>query len=185
MASMAGAHPQLLRAVMEINRDMRRALLQKVRAELGGLDERQVGVLGLAFKPNTDDLREAPALEIIHLLQAEGARVKAYDPAAMEAARSMLPGVELCSDAYAVAEQADALILATEWSEFRRLDLARIRDIMRRPLLIDGRNLYDPAEMVALGYTYHGMGRPSPEVASGDGRAIGEARRETRSVAAS
>src|SRR5205823_9809152 len=93
MASMAGAHPQLLRAVMEINRDMRRLVLQKVRGTLGSVEERTIGVLGLAFKPNTDDMREAPAVEIIHLLQSEGARVKAFDPAANESARSVLPGV--------------------------------------------------------------------------------------------
>jgi UDPglucose 6-dehydrogenase len=164
MASMAGAHPQLLRAVMEINRDMRRLVLQKVRAELGGnLEDRVIGVLGLAFKPNTDDLREAPAIEIIHLLQSEGARVKAYDPAATEAARSMLPGVELCGDAYSVAEGADALLLLTQWSEFRRLDLVRIQHSMRLPLLVDGRNLYDPAEMVRRGFRYHAIGRPAAD----------------------
>src|SRR5215831_13472591 len=117
MASMAGAHPQLLRAVMEINRDMRRLVLQKARTELdGNLEERTIGVLGLAFKPNTDDLREAPAIEIIHLLQAEGAQVRGYDPAAMEAASEILPGVALCADAYEVASGADALIVTTEWS---------------------------------------------------------------------
>jgi len=164
MASMAGAHPQLLRAVMEINRDMRRLVLQKVRAELGGnLEDRVIGVLGLAFKPNTDDLREAPAIEIIHLLQSEGARVKAYDPAAIEAARSVLPGVELCGDAYSVAEDADALLLLTQWSEFRRLDLVRIQHSMRNPLLIDGRNLYDPADMVRRGFRYHAIGRPAAD----------------------
>jgi UDPglucose 6-dehydrogenase len=150
---------------MEINRDMRRAVLQKLRAELGSLDERVVGVLGLAFKPNTDDVREAPALEIIRLLQAEGARVKAYDPAAMETARAFLPGVELCADAYAAAEGTEALLLLTEWSEFRQLDLGRIRDSMRRPFLVDGRNLHDPAKLVALGFTYRCVGRPVPESA--------------------
>jgi UDPglucose 6-dehydrogenase len=163
MASMAGAHPQLLRAVMEINRDMRRLVLQKVRAELGNLEERTIGVLGLAFKPNTDDLREAPAIEIIHLLQSEGARVKAYDPAATEAARDMLPGVELCTDAYSVAEGADALLLLTQWSEFRRLDLPRVAQSMRYPLVVDGRNLYDPNDMVARGFKYLAIGRPVPE----------------------
>ena len=163
MASMAGAHPQLLRAVMEINRDMRRLVLQKVRAELGSLEDRTIGVLGLAFKPNTDDLREAPAIEIIHLLQNEGVRVRAYDPAANEAARAVLPGVELCADAYCVAEDADALILLTQWSEFRRLDLDRVCQLMRRPVLIDGRNLYDPAEMVSRGFVYHAVGRPTPD----------------------
>src|SRR5947208_7108359 len=96
MASMAGAHPQLLRAVMEINRDMRRLVLQKVRAALGSVEDRTIGVLGLAFKPNTDDLRESPAIEIIHLLQSEGARVKAFDPAANEAARPLVPGGGRC-----------------------------------------------------------------------------------------
>jgi UDPglucose 6-dehydrogenase len=163
MASMAGAHPQLLRAVMEINRDMRRLVLQKVRGALGSVEDRTIGVLGLAFKPNTDDLREAPAVEIIHLLKSEGARIKAYDPAANEAARAILPGVELCSDAYAVAQDADALILLTQWSEFRRLDLDRIRQSMKYPLLVDGRNLYDPKEMVSKGFFYQPIGRPSHE----------------------
>jgi UDPglucose 6-dehydrogenase len=172
MASMAGAHPQLLRAVMEINRDMRRLVLQKVRAELGSVEDRTIGVLGLAFKPNTDDLRESPAIEVIHLLQSEGARVKAYDPAANEAARNMLPGVELCSDAYSVAEGADALILLTQWSEFRRLELDRIQQGMRHPVLVDGRNLYDPNEMVTRGFLYHAIGRPAPEPATPPGASV-------------
>jgi UDPglucose 6-dehydrogenase len=162
MASMAGAHPQLLRAVMEINRDMRRLVLQKVRGALGSLEDRTIGVLGLAFKPNTDDLRESPAVEIIHLLQSEGARVKAFDPAAMEAARAVLPGVELCADAYSAAEDADAMILLTHWNEFRRLDLERVRQAMRYPLLVDGRNVYDPSEMVTRGFVYQPIGRPVP-----------------------
>jgi UDPglucose 6-dehydrogenase len=159
MASMAGAHPQLLRAVMEINRDMRRLVLQKVRGTLGSVEDRTIGVLGLAFKPNTDDLRESPAVEIIHLLQSEGARVRAYDPAANASAGAVVPGVELCPDAYAVAEGADALILLTQWSEFRRLDMERVRQSMRYPLLVDGRNLYDPQEMVAKGFFYQPIGR--------------------------
>src|SRR5438270_12310160 len=162
MASMAGAHPQLLRAVMEINRDMRRLVLQKVRAALGNVEERTIGVLGLAFKPNTDDLRESPAIEIIHLLQSEGAKVKAFDPAANEAARTLLPGVQLCRDAYEVAEGADALLLLTQWSEFRRLDLDRVRHSMHYPLLVDGRNVYDPSEMVSRGFFYQPIGRPTP-----------------------
>src|SRR5918911_285616 len=162
MASMAGAHPQLLRAVMEINRDMRRLVLQKVRAELGPLEECTIGVLGLAFKPNTDDLREAPAIEIIPLPQSEGAKVRAFAPAAMDTARRVLPGVELCPDAYGAAEGVDALLLLTHWSEFRRLDLRRVRERMRRPVLVDGRNFYDPREMVALGFVYHPIGRPRP-----------------------
>jgi UDPglucose 6-dehydrogenase len=160
MASMAGAHPQLLRAVMEINSDMRRLVVQKVYAELGeNLEGRVIGVLGLAFKPNTDDLRESPAIEIIHLLQSQGAHIKAFDPEAMHAAGALLPGVELCADAFSVAVGADALVLVTPWDEFRRLDLARLRDAMRRPVLIDGRNLYDPLQVVGLGFSYHAIGR--------------------------
>ena len=160
MASMAGAHPQLLRAVMEINKDMRRAVVQKVRAALGGrVEDTTIGVLGLAFKPHTDDVREAPALEIIHLLQNEGAQVKAFDPAAMAMVAPLLPGLALCRDAYAVADGADCLILLTEWPEFRRLDLARIQASLRQPNLVDGRNLYDPDEMARLGFAYQGVGR--------------------------
>jgi UDPglucose 6-dehydrogenase len=180
MASMAGAHPQLLRAVMEINRDMRRLVLQKVRGALGSLEDRTIGVLGLAFKPNTDDLREAPAVEIVHLLQSEGARVKAFDPAANEAARSILPGVELCKDAYGVAEGADAVILLTPWSQFRRLDLERMRQSMRYPLLVDGRNLYDPAEMVAKGFFYQPIGRPATEAAHAAEPSLAPARAPVR-----
>ena len=159
MAAINGCHPQLLRTVLEINRDARRAVIQKAREALGGLADRVIGVLGLAFKPNTDDLREAPALEIIHLLQSEGAMVKAYDPVAGELARRSNPELLLCRDAYEVAEGADGLILVTEWNEFKHLDMRRIRDLMAHPLLIDGRNIWEPDEMTSLGFTYYGVGR--------------------------
>jgi UDPglucose 6-dehydrogenase len=159
MASVHGCHPQLLRAVMDINRDQRRMVVQRLRQALGTLDDRVVGVLGLSFKPNTDDLREAPALEIIHLLQHERAKVRAFDPVAMEGAAKVLPGVALCDDPYAVVEGADALVVATEWNEFKQLDMARIRGLMRRPILLDARNIYDPAAMRALGFVYRGIGR--------------------------
>ena len=116
-------------------------------------------MLGLAFKPNTDDMREAPALELIHLLQHEGARVKAYDPVSMDNARRVLPEITYGADPYQVAEGADALIVATEWNEFKHLDLERIRKTMRRPIFVDGRNIYDPEQMAALGFTYRGVGR--------------------------
>ena len=134
-------------------------MVRTLRERLGSFEGRTVGLLGLSFKPNTDDLRESPAVEIIHLLQSEGARVRAYDPAANEIASGVVPGVELCPDAYAVAEGADALILMTQWSEFRRLDMERVRQSMRYPLLVDGRNLYDPQEMVAKGFFYQPIGR--------------------------
>lgn len=159
MAAVNGCHPQLLRAVIDINRDVRRSVVQKVRSVLGGLDGKTVGVLGLAFKPNTDDLREAPSLDIIHHLKTEGAHVKAYDPAACEKAAALLPGVELCASAYAATEGAHVVILVTEWNEFKQLDLARVRRTMATPLLIDGRNVYDPRQMKDLGFRYFGIGR--------------------------
>lgn len=159
MASIHGCHPQLLRAVMDINRDVRRSFLQKLRTALGTLDGKVIGVLGLAFKPNTDDLRDAPSLEVIHLLQQERAQVRAYDPAANERARQILPDVYLGTDAYDVATGCDALALVTEWNEFKELDMAAIRERMRTPVLIDGRNIYDPHELARLGFHYIGMGR--------------------------
>jgi UDPglucose 6-dehydrogenase len=166
MASIHGAHPQLLRAVMDINRDVRRDFIQKMRSALGSLDGRTVGVLGLSFKPNTDDLRDAPSLEVIHLLQHEGAVIRAYDPAAMEPARALLRNVYFGRDPYDAAAGCDALALVTEWNEFKELDMGRLRQEMRTPVLLDGRNIYDPDEMVRLGFQYIGMGRQGREIAS-------------------
>lgn len=160
MAAIHGCHPQLLRAVMEINQDQRRLLVRKVRDLLGGLHEKVIGVLGLSFKPNTDDIREAPAIEVIRLMQSEGAIVRAYDPVAMENARRELgDGVAFCKNPYEVAEGCDALVVVTEWNEFRHLDLARIARSMRRPVFVDGRNMYELTEMQRLGFIYRGVGR--------------------------
>ncbi len=159
MALVHGAHPSLLRAVMEINRDQRRQVIHKLRELLGSLRDRTVGLLGLAFKPNTDDMREAPSVDIARMLIHEGARVRGYDPVAMGVAARVIPEVELVSDPYKLAEGSDALVVCTEWNEFKHLDLARIRDLMREPVLIDGRNIYDPKQMYALGFKYRGMGR--------------------------
>jgi UDPglucose 6-dehydrogenase len=168
MAAVNGCHPQLLRAVMEINRDARRSVMWKLRQRLGSLEDRVVAVLGLSFKPNTDDLRESAALEIIHLLSAEGARVRAYDPVAMDKARDLVKGVEFCDDAYATADGADALLVVTDWNEFKQLDMARIKRSMTNPLLIDGRNIYDPAQLRRLGFDYYGVGRgPDPNGLNG------------------
>jgi UDPglucose 6-dehydrogenase len=152
-------HPELLHAVMDINRDQRMLVIDKLRECLETLAGRVVGLLGLAFKPNTDDLREAPSLDIARVLLAAGAQVRAYDPAAMDGARKLLPDIEYASDSYAVAAGADALVLVTEWNEFRHLDLARLKTAMRKPVVVDGRNIYDPALMRALGFTYRGIGR--------------------------
>ena len=159
MAAVHGCHPQLLRAVMDINRDQRRQVIHKLRELLGSLDEKVIGVLGLAFKPNTDDMREAPSVELIHLLQSEGARIRAYDPVAMVNANLYLHDVTLCQDAYQVAEGADGLIVVTEWNEFKHLALPRLKAAMRQPVIVDGRNIYDPAQMAELGFVYRGMGR--------------------------
>ncbi len=159
MAATHGRHPQLLYAVMEINADQRRMVIRKLRDVLGDLHGKTVGLLGLSFKPNTDDMREAPAITIAHYLMAEGAHVRGYDPAAMENAKRLLPEVELCPDPYTLAEGCDALVVVTDWNEFKHLDLARVRDLMRQPVLIDGRNIYDPAAVRALGFTYRGVGR--------------------------
>jgi UDPglucose 6-dehydrogenase len=159
MAASAGCHPQLLQAVMDINRDARRRFIDKGREILGSYQDTLIGVLGLSFKPNTDDMREAPSVDIIGALMAEGARVKAYDPVAMDVAGEILPSVTYCNTAYDAAKAVDALLIVTEWNEFKQLSWEKIRPYMRRPVILDGRNLYDPAEMLAKGFVYRGVGR--------------------------
>ncbi|HKW73694.1 MAG TPA: nucleotide sugar dehydrogenase, partial [Candidatus Dormibacteraeota bacterium] len=152
-------HPELLHAVMEINRDQRMLVVDLLREALEELPGRVIGLLGLAFKPNTDDMREAPSVDIAKVLLAAGAEVRAYDPAAMERSKMLLPAVQYRRDAYEVAAAADAIVLVTEWNEFRHLDMSRIKKSMRRPVIIDGRNIYDPDLMRKLGFTYRGIGR--------------------------
>jgi UDPglucose 6-dehydrogenase len=159
MGAAHGVGMELLESVIRVNRGQRVRLLEKIARLAGGLRGKTIGVLGLAFKPNTDDLREAPAVELIDSLLAEGATVRAFDPAATEQAAKLYPTVEMCKDAYAIAEGADAVVLMTEWNQFRNLDLGRIRDALRQPVFIDGRNVYEPARMEALGFTYEGIGR--------------------------
>jgi UDPglucose 6-dehydrogenase len=152
-------HPELLHAVLDINRDQRRLAVDKLRECLGTLRGQVIGLLGLAFKPNTDDLRQAPSLEIAADLLSRGATVRAYDPAANAKAKALLPEIEFRRDAYAVARGADALLVVTEWNEFRQLDVARLKRTMRRPVIVDGRNIYDPPTMRELGFVYLGIGR--------------------------
>lgn len=168
MADEAGLHPQLLHAVMDINHDQRRVVLNKLTSILGSLRGCVIGVLGLAFKPNTDDMREAPAVDIIRWATSQGAKMQVYDPVANETGKAELTrvgvrmeAVTFCTNAYEVARDADALVIATEWNEFRSLDMIQIRNAMRRPIMIDGRNIYEPAFMRTLGFTYRGMGRGS------------------------
>ncbi|MBM3128654.1 MAG: UDP-glucose/GDP-mannose dehydrogenase family protein [Chloroflexi bacterium] len=159
MAEVNGRHPQLLRAVMDINRDQRRQVIAKLRELLGALRGKTIALWGLAFKPNTDDVREAPALDIIHILQNEGAQIRAYDPVAMPAARRVTQGITFYESAYAAAEGADALVLLTEWNEFKQMDMARVAAALKQKFLVDGRNIYEPDKMQELGMVYRGIGR--------------------------
>jgi UDPglucose 6-dehydrogenase len=159
MAESLGYHPELLDAVTQINVDQRRFVVEKLREVLGSLRDQTIGLLGLAYKANTDDIREAPALEVAQILIERGAHVRAYDPAAMPVAARLPIRIEYCKDPYTMAADADALLVATEWDEFRTLDLQRIRGLMRRPVVVDGRNIYDPPRMRDLGFVYRGVGR--------------------------
>ncbi|MEA3375592.1 MAG: UDP-glucose/GDP-mannose dehydrogenase family protein [Chloroflexota bacterium] len=159
MAEIKGRHPQLLRAVMDINDDQRRQVVRKLDQALGGLRDKTIGLLGLAFKPNTDDMREAPAAYIARMLMSAGANVRGYDPVAEVVARRVLPKMELSDDAYDLAKGCDALVVVTEWNEFKNLDLARIRGLMSGNVIIDGRNIYEPRQMADLGFYYRGIGR--------------------------
>ncbi|MFL5690833.1 MAG: UDP-glucose dehydrogenase family protein [Ktedonobacteraceae bacterium] len=174
MAAEAGLHPQMLNAVMEINHDQRRLVVNKLSSILGSLRGCTIGILGLAFKPNTDDMREAPSIDIIRWITSQGAMVRVYDPVAAQTAQEALTreGIRLdavifCDNAYAVAEEVDALVIVTEWNEFKSLNMLQIRNAMRRPVLIDGRNIYEAAELARMGFVYRGMGRgtgPAPSV---------------------
>jgi UDPglucose 6-dehydrogenase len=174
MAAEAGLHPQLLNAVMDINHDQRRLIVTKLSSILGSLRGCTIGILGLAFKPNTDDMREAPSVDIIRWVTSQGAVVRVYDPVAMQTGHDALEregirmeSVTFCDNAYEVAEEADALVMVTEWNEFKSLNMLQVRGNMRRPVLIDGRNIYEAAEMNRLGFIYRGMGRgtgPAPSV---------------------
>ncbi len=159
MAAEKGRHPQLLYTVMEINDDRREMAVNHIQEMLGNLKGRQIGLLGLSFKPNTDDMRDAPSITIAERLLAEGAKVRAYDPVAMEVARALLPAVEMMPDPYSLAEGCDGLVVMTEWNEFKQLDKKRLRELMHQPILYDGRNIYEPDEMAQLGFIYRGVGR--------------------------
>jgi UDPglucose 6-dehydrogenase len=152
-------HPELLHAVMDINRDQRTLAVEKLRECLGSLRGQVVGLLGLAFKPDTDDMREAASVEIAEALLKKGAIVRAYDPAAIERAKAIMPDIEYRRNAHGVARGADAIVIVTEWNEFKQLDMLKMKRLMRRPVIVDGRNLYDPAEMRRLGFVYRGIGR--------------------------
>jgi len=158
IAEKCGYDFRLLKEVERINVGRVSLVIEKMRKGLWILKGKTIGILGLAFKPDTDDIRFAPALEIIRQLMKEGAIVKAYDPKAMERAKTQLPEVIYCNDPYEVAKGADGLVICTEWDEFKNLDFIKIKNSMRRPYLLDGRNICDKEKMLTLGFEYSGIG---------------------------
>ncbi len=144
---------------MDINYTRRKEAVQHVDAMTGGIKGKTIGLLGLAFKPNTDDMRDAPSIDIAQDLIAAGARVRGFDPVAMEVACTILPAVEMCEDPYIMSEGCDALMVLTEWNEFKQLDLEKIKGLLNTPVIFDGRNIYDPRTMKEMGFKYRGMGR--------------------------
>ena len=150
---------KLLREVENINEDMKQRFVRKIRGALWNLRDKNIGILGLAFKPNTDDMRFAPSIDIIGMLVAEGARIRAYDPKAMARARKLIPGIQFCERPEQVADNADLVAIITEWPEFKELDLKALKERMRLPIICDGRNLFERAELERLGFTYIGVGQ--------------------------
>lgn len=168
MAKEKGLNPRILNNVMEVNYDRRKAAVAHVEKMLGGdpstgsgkgLKGKTVGLLGLAFKPNTDDMRDAPSIDIAEALVKAGAKVRAYDPVAMEVARPILPAVDMFDDPYKMAKDCDALMVVTEWNEFKQLDLEKVKSLLKSPVIYDGRNIYDPNIMKEMGFNYRAVGR--------------------------
>ena len=160
-AELADTHLSIVETVLAVNDARKRRMADRVAAACGGtVAGKTLAVLGLTFKPNTDDMRDSPSLAILPALQTAGARVRAFDPEGMEEARKLMPELDYCGDAYETMGGADALVLITEWNEFRALDLARVKSLLRQPVVIDLRNIYQPDEMLAAGLTYHSIGRP-------------------------
>jgi UDPglucose 6-dehydrogenase len=159
IAQKLGYDFRLLKEVDNINNEQMMGAVDKIEQMLWNVKDKKIGILGLAFKPNTDDMRFAPSITIINELIKRGAKIKAYDPVAMERAKVIMPDIEYCSDAYSVARDVDALLLVTEWDEFRSLDMAKMKEMMRQPVLLDGRNVFKPGDMKKLGFIYAGVGR--------------------------
>ncbi len=159
IAAKLGYDFRLLKEVENINNEQMLHAVNKLEEMLWNLKDKKIGVLGLAFKPNTDDMRFAPSITIIQELQRRGATIKAFDPVAMDRAKQIMPDIEYCEDAYSVAKDVDAIALITEWDVFKELDLEKIKDLMRQPVFFDGRNVFEPEKMAARGFIYKGIGR--------------------------
>jgi UDPglucose 6-dehydrogenase len=154
-----GCDLRLVDSVIKANEEQRLRMVEKIKGMVGELAGKTIGILGLSFKPNTSDVRESSSIIIIQRLQAEGGKIKAYDPAAMDEAKAILRDVNYCAGPYEVAEGCDVLVLLTEWNQFRRLDLGRLKKLMKTPIFVDLRNVYDPTKMREAGFTYCGVGR--------------------------
>ena len=160
MAKEKGLNPRILNQVMDVNYDRRKSVTTQVEGLLGGsVKGKTIGMLGLAFKENTDDMRDAPSVDISNSLIECGARVRGYDPVSRETAAPLMPAVEIYDDVYKMTEGCDALIVVTPWNEFKQLDLEKVRDLLKSPIIYDGRNIYDPTLMREMGFTYRAIGR--------------------------
>ena len=159
LSEKSGYDFELLKAVRNVNESQKHSFVKLIEDKLWILKSKTIGVLGLSFKPETDDMRNAPSVDIITALLGEGARIKAYDPQAMPKARAVLKGVTLCSNAYSALTGCDCFILLTEWDEFKNLNFTKVKKLMRHPLIFDGRNLYSSHKMKEFGFEYHGIGR--------------------------
>jgi UDPglucose 6-dehydrogenase len=159
MAEENQVDPKILNTVTRANYARRLIVVDRVEEMLGKLQGKTIGLLGLAFKPNTDDMREAPSIDIAQKLIEAGVEVRAYDPVAIDNARGLMPAVTMFDDPYEMARDSDALLLITEWNEFKQLDLVRIRAVMKTPIIFDGRNVYESRDVRSLGFTYRGIGR--------------------------
>ena len=158
----AGAPIRIVETVVDVNEKRKTAMADKIAEAAGGdVSGKTVAVLGLTFKPNTDDMRDSPSLAIVPALVEQGASVRAFDPQGMEEAKNMMGGVDWCENAYEAIEGSDVLAIVTEWNEFRAMDLGRVKDLMNKPVMVDLRNIYNPDEMTAAGFDYHCIGRPA------------------------
>jgi len=158
-SSTCGYDFKLLKGVISANKRQRELMVEKIERLVGGLKGKQIGILGLAFKQNTDDIRESASIDIIKILLKEGAKIKCFDPMAMDNTKRVFPNITYCENEYKVAEGSDCLVIATEWNQFRNLDLLKIKELLKYPILLDLRNLYDPATLKSLGFIYEGVGR--------------------------
>ncbi len=156
---MHGIDGKILSAVDRVNEEQKMIVVRKIESALGNINKKTIGVLGLAFKPKTDDMRDAPAVAICTVLHKMGAHIKAFDPESMENAKAIMPFITYCHDAYETAQDADALVIITEWNEFRSIEREKLKGIMKSPIIIDGRNIYEPHELKKEGFTYQGIGR--------------------------